>query len=89
MFEICKGIREEQLEDYNAEVNSFRMGAMDIACGYHSYLFAIARWQLQVSNYIHICCNLPGRPGAFPLRGRLYSGHSHTFNKCVSNQINV
>ena len=49
MFEICKGIREEQLKDYGNEVDSFRMGAMDIACGYHSYLFAIARWQLQVS----------------------------------------
>ena len=54
MFEICKGIREEQLKDYGNEVNSFRMGAMDIACGYHSYLFAIARWQLQVSAYATI-----------------------------------
>ena len=54
MFEICKGIREEQLKDYGNEVNSFRMGAMDIACGYHSYLFAIARWQLQVSAYTTI-----------------------------------
>ena len=46
MFEICKEIYNEQkliMDDVS------KMGAMDIGCGYHSYLFAIARCQKQVS----------------------------------------
>ncbi|XP_065916014.1 uncharacterized protein [Dysidea avara] len=49
MFEICKGIHEEQEEQ---GLNVTIMGAMDIGCGYHSYLFAIARWQKQVISII-------------------------------------
>ena len=45
MFEICKGIYNEQDKIMDAS----KMGAMDIGCGYHSSLFAIARWQKQVS----------------------------------------
>ena len=48
MFNICKGIRTEQMDIYGDELDSFGMGALDIACGYHSYLFSIARWQLHV-----------------------------------------
>ena len=46
MYEICKKISGKQQE---CGVVSSVMSAMDIACGYHSYLFAIAREQLQVS----------------------------------------
>jgi len=37
-----------------AGLNVSKMGAMDIGCGYHSYLFAIARWQKQVNFVISI-----------------------------------
>ena len=50
MYEICKKISGKQLE---CGVVSSVMSAMDIACGYHSYLFAIAREQLQVSIHIY------------------------------------
>lgn len=50
MFKICKGIREEQKENYGDKFDSYDMGALDIACGYRSYLFSIARWQLSVCN---------------------------------------
>lgn len=42
------------MEKHGNTFDSYRMGAMDIACGYHSYLFAIARWQLQVSDTVFI-----------------------------------
>ena len=45
MFEICKEIYDEQHQIMHVS----KMGAMDIGCGYHSYLFAIARCQKQVS----------------------------------------
>ena len=47
MFEICKEIHDEQQQMMCRDVS--KMGAMDIGCGYHSYLFAIARCQKQVS----------------------------------------
>ena len=50
MYEICKGIHKEQKD---AKINVTKMGAMDIGCGYHSYLFAIARWQKQVNSIIY------------------------------------
>ena len=51
MFEICKGIHEKQKEE---GLNVNKMGAMDIGCGYHSYLFAIARWQKQVHSVMYM-----------------------------------
>jgi len=54
MYDICKGIRAEQMEIYGDELNSFGLGALDITCGYHSYLFSIARWQLHVCLIIAI-----------------------------------
>ena len=51
MFEICKEIYNEQahiMDDVS------KMGAMDIGCGYHSYLFAIARCQKQVSHILYV-----------------------------------
>ena len=49
MFDICNGIYNEQKAE---EMGVSKMGAMDIGCGYHSYLFAIARWQKQVSQSV-------------------------------------
>ena len=46
MFEICNGIYDEQKVE---GLDVSKMGAMDIGCGNHSYLFAIARWQKQVN----------------------------------------
>jgi len=45
MLAVCNGIYKKQQK---AGLNVSKMGAMDIGCGYHSYLFAIARWQKQV-----------------------------------------
>ena len=49
MFDISNGIYKEQK---GKGMNVSKMGAMDIGCGNHSYLFAIARWQKQVSQSV-------------------------------------
>ena len=48
-MEICNGIREEQKVFDGDKFEKFETCAMDLASGYHSYLFDIARWQRQVS----------------------------------------
>ena len=50
MFDICKGIHDEQKRTMDVS----KMGAIDIACRDHSYLFAIATFQKQVSHAMHI-----------------------------------
>ena len=45
MLKICKEIYQEQKK---AGLKVTTMGVMDIGCGYHSSMFAIARWQHQV-----------------------------------------
>ena len=57
MWKICKEIRGVQLEHCGEvhgrkNIDSYKLCALDIACGYHPYLFAMARWQLQVSTYV-------------------------------------
>jgi len=51
MYKICEGIHEKQKKE---GLKGEMMGAIDIGCGYHSYLFAIARWKKQVNLFI-IC----------------------------------
>ena len=73
MFEICKEIYNEQklimddvskmgaMDDVSkmgAMDDVSKMGAMDIGCGYHSYLFAIARCQKQVSHATIVFCTM-------------------------------
>jgi len=45
MLTICKEINKQQKPEFDAS----KMSAMDIGCGYHSYMFAIARCQAQVN----------------------------------------
>jgi len=52
MLAVCNGIYKKQ---HKAGLNVSTMGAMDIGCGYHSYLFAIARWQKQVKFTDTVC----------------------------------
>ena len=49
IFAICKGIEENTC---SLDTKKYKIGAMDIACGYHSYLFSIARCHKQVSHII-------------------------------------
>jgi len=46
MYDLCEKISGYQQKIYGYETS--RLAAMDIACGSHSYMFSIARWQLQV-----------------------------------------
>ena len=57
---ICKGIKEK-LNTHGPDpskhpnpTKQYKIGAMDIACGYHSYLFSIARCHELVS---FVCIN--------------------------------
>ena len=50
IFVICKGISTEKLDTHGVDTKHYKIGAMDIACGYHSYLFYIARCHKQVSH---------------------------------------
>ena len=55
IFVICKGISEElKLNTHGLDTKhypeNYKIGAMDIACGYHSYLFSIARCHKLVSH---------------------------------------
>jgi len=45
MYDLCEAISKDLQKSGN---NTSRLAAMDIGCGYHSYMFGIARWQLQV-----------------------------------------
>ena len=62
MFDICKGIYDEQDRTMHEDVS--KMGAIDIACGDHSYLFAIARCQKQVSHAYNAIVPHAVGPGA-------------------------
>ena len=48
IFVICKGIYKEKLYTDGLDTEHCKIGAMDIGCGYHSYLFSIARCHKQV-----------------------------------------
>lgn len=50
IFVICKGISKEKSNTHGLDTKRYKIGAMDIACGYHSYLFSIARCHKQVSH---------------------------------------
>ena len=92
MFEICKGIGREQSLNYNnVNFDRAKMSAMDIACGYHSYLFAIASLQLQVSGYIHICntCQAAQAPFHWEVDSRLLWAHTfNSYNDLISKLPN-
>ena len=48
MLTICKEINKQQ-KLHDPPFDASKMTAMDIGCGYHSYMFAIARCQAQVN----------------------------------------
>ena len=50
IFVICKEISNGKLNTHGVDAKGYKIGAMDIACGYHSYLFSIARCHKQVSH---------------------------------------
>lgn len=50
MYDLCEVISKHMEKRYGH--NTSQLAAMDIGCGYHSYMFGIARWQLQVSSKI-------------------------------------
>jgi len=52
MLTICKEISKKQ-KLQNPRFDASKMTAMDIGCGYHSYMFAIARCQAQVNIVIN------------------------------------
>ena len=45
MYDLCEVISKDLGKDRH---NTSKLAAMDIGCGHHSYMFGIARWQLQV-----------------------------------------
>ena len=49
MHDLCEVISKDLAKNQH---NTSRLAAMDIGCGYHSYMFGIARWQLQVVHQI-------------------------------------
>ena len=55
MYDLCEVI-SKHMEKYGH--NTSQLAAMDIGCGYHSYMFGIARWQLQVSSKIQSKINV-------------------------------
>ena len=55
MYNLCEVI-SKHMEKYGH--NTSQLAAMDIGCGYHSYMFGIARWQLQVSSKIQSKINV-------------------------------
>lgn len=47
IYDLCEVINKDMAKN---GYNTSNLAAMDIGCGYHSYMFGIARWQLQVGN---------------------------------------
>jgi len=50
IYDLCEELSRYQEKTYGYETS--KLAAMDIACGNHSYMFSIARWQLQVLVYL-------------------------------------
>ena len=52
MYDLCELISNNMASSSN-HLNTSRLAAMDIGCGYHSYTFDISRWQFKVCTYVY------------------------------------